>query len=76
MTMEYVRTHYKVPAKRGGRIRYTHGGIFYGTITGARGNYLRVRWDEGNQRPVRLHPTWCIEYLAPTHVQHSGAQSK
>lgn len=64
MTMEYIRSHYSVPAKRGGRIKYTNGGTFYGTITGARGAYLRVRWDMGSQNKVTLHPTWCVEYCS------------
>src|SRR6266404_763357 len=63
MSMDYIRKTYDVPAKRGGRIKYTNGGTFYGTIASAKGGYLRVRWDEDGQRLVSLHPTWCVEYV-------------
>ena len=47
MSMEYIRTMYNVPAKRGGRIRFTHsdGTVEYGTITGTNNPHLRVRID-------------------------------
>jgi hypothetical protein len=57
MTMQWVRDHYAVPAKRGGRVRFMGG---EGTITSAT-HYLKVRTDDG--RKVILHPTWRVEYL-------------
>lgn len=68
MSMEYVRKHYGVPAKRGARICY-HGekGDEYGTILSARDN-LRVRMDATGQVLI-FHPTWQIEYLAATEKE-------
>lgn len=65
--MEYIRKRYGVPAKRGGRVRYTgnpDGKPVDGTITSAvTGNaHLRVRLD-GNTRSYWFHPTWKLEYL-------------
>jgi len=59
MSLAYIRAAYGVPAKRGGRVKY---GDQYGTITSARGPYLRVRF-EGETYPRLLHPTWHVEYL-------------
>jgi hypothetical protein len=63
VSMAYIREHYKVPAKRGGRIIYT-GGRFpmTGTIVGSRNAHLRVRMD-GFKRIEELHPTWNVEYV-------------
>ncbi len=62
----YIRRRYLVPAKVGGRVRYTGdpGGPIEGTITSAPDAYLRVRPDGvlGRRRLI-LHPTWCVEYL-------------
>lgn len=64
MSMQYIRDYYGVPAKRGGKIRYT--GILStpreGKIVGSSGQYLRVRFN-GVKRLMTLHPTWQIEYL-------------
>lgn len=57
MSMEWIRRNYGVPAKRGGRVRFS--GVA-GTITSA-SHHLRVRLDDG--RRVLLHPTWRVEYL-------------
>lgn len=57
--MNYIRNHYNVPAKRGGRVRYNGKP---GVITGTRGQYLRIRLD-GEKRAGNYHPTWRIEYL-------------
>ena len=68
MSMEYIRKHYGVPAKRGGRVRFTHanGVIYEGRITSTRGAYLRVLVDDrvpGYRGRMTLHPTWNLEYL-------------
>jgi hypothetical protein len=65
MNMEYIRSMYNVPAKRGGRIRF--GGSKTGTIVGARYAKLRVRFD-GQSWINWLHPTWAVEYLPNKEV--------
>ncbi|WP_109527219.1 MULTISPECIES: hypothetical protein [Nocardia] len=63
MSMQYVRDYYKVPAKRGGRVRYTGDKEpRLGTITAARGGGLRIRLD-GDKWAMPFHPTWELEYL-------------
>ncbi len=64
--MEYIRKHYGVPAKRGGRVRFTPDGNEHmaheGVIVGSKGNYLRIRM--GEEKGVgTYHPTWELEYL-------------
>ncbi len=68
MSMDWIRNHYGVPAKRGGRVEYTpcEGSTdapARGTITGTSGPHLRVRLD-GEKRSGRYHPTWQLRYLA------------
>jgi hypothetical protein len=64
MSMEYIRKTYRVPAQRGGRVRFNgYDGPLDGTIKSADGQYLRVQFD-GQKRPVTLHPTWKVEYLS------------
>jgi len=61
--MQWVRDSYGVPAKRGGRVRYTGDqSPQLGTITGTRHGSLRIRLD-GEKRSVPFHPTWELEYL-------------
>lgn len=62
MSLESIATMYRVPAKKGGRVRYT-GGVAQktGTITGCRCAYLRIKMDDGETG--LYHPTWEIEYL-------------
>lgn len=63
MSMQYVRDYYAVPAKRGGRVRYTGDGApRLGTITAARHGSLRIRLD-GEKRSAPFHPTWELDYL-------------
>ncbi len=67
MSIKYIRDYYKVPAKRGSRIKYKddYGSKFYCTIFLTKGSYLKVRVDgihTGRQYWL-LHPTWNIEYL-------------
>jgi hypothetical protein len=63
MSLLYIRKMYGVPAKRGGRIefQYTKPPTL-GTIVGADGQYLSVRFD-GKKHSVNLHPTWEVTYL-------------
>lgn len=65
MSMEWIRRTYNVPAKRGGRIKFT-GNIgrepLIGTISGSRNGYLRVTFDD-EARTRTLHPTWEVEYF-------------
>ncbi len=63
MSMQWVRSHYGVPAKRGGRVRYTGDrDPQLGTITGTRHGSLRIRLD-GERHSMPFHPTWELEYL-------------
>lgn len=64
MSFDYIRSAYNVPAKLGGRVRYT-GGIAaqLGTITGASGGHLSIRLD-GQKHANPFHPTWELEYLS------------
>ncbi len=63
MSMAYIRQSYNVPAKRGGRVLYTHATPHrQGTITGSRGARLRIRLD-GDTDPGIYHPTWELTYL-------------
>lgn len=63
-TMGYIRKTYGVPAKRGGRVRYTGDsrGERFGTIKSARGGYLKIQLD-GDSYTGTYHPTWKLEYL-------------
>lgn len=72
MSMQYIRDNYRVPAKRGARIEYTDStalfimGFLYqprrGTIVAAKGQYIRVRFD--NETIIRtLHPKCNVRYL-------------
>ena len=66
--MEYIRSCYGVPAKRGGRIKFTDSDetIWFGRITSARNGHLKMLPDDrvkGCKTRLILHPTWNIEYL-------------
>jgi len=63
-SLQYIRDHYGVPAKKGGRIRINDK--LLGTITGGHNQYLKVNLDDGRQKRL-YHPTWKIEYLAAKH---------
>ncbi len=61
MSMKYIRDYYKVPAKRGGRVKWFDsrvGQFLFGTITSAT-NYVRVRFDGECHKTYRanIHPT-------------------
>jgi len=59
MSMEFVRNHYKVPAKRGGRVKYD-GRL--GTIKSAT-YQIKVQFD-GSKGTFPIHPTHeNLEYL-------------
>lgn len=65
MSMAWVRKHYKVPAKRGMRVRYTGEGDDkpeLGTIRSARGGHLQIQMDS-SRFALPFHPTWKLEYL-------------
>ena len=70
MTMDYIRATYNVPAKGGGRIRYSGGPMIQeGTIVGCKGCLLRIRMD-GSQLVMKYHPTWKMEYLPQEGDSH------
>lgn len=61
--LEWVRSSYGVPARRGGRVEYTgKGKSQMGTITGASGSHILIRLDEVGF-PQPFHPTWSLRYL-------------
>ena len=61
--MNYIRRYYGVPAKRGGRVKYTGGkSPRYGTIKSASGPHLRILLD-GDKYAGTYHPTWELEYV-------------
>lgn len=65
MSMAWVRKNYRVPAKRGGRVRYTGEGKDkpeLGTIRSASGGRLNIQLD-GDRITMPFHPTWELEYL-------------
>lgn len=65
MGIEHIRQTRNVPAKVGGRVRYTgsaNGVTRYGTITGGRSGYLQIRLD-GDKHARNYHPTWELEYI-------------
>jgi hypothetical protein len=62
MTIADIRRTRKVPAKRGGRVRYYGSGkVQMGTIKSARSGYLRILLD-GDKHMGDFHPTWELEY--------------
>ncbi|MFG1318025.1 hypothetical protein [Xanthobacter autotrophicus] len=66
--LEWVRSSYGVPARRGGRVEYTgKGKSQMGTITGASGSHILIRLDEVGF-PQPFHPTWSLRYLDATPV--------
>lgn len=63
MSLDYIRSYYSVPARRGGRVEYLGGGKpQLGTITGARGGHIKIRLD-GHKHANPYHPTWALRYL-------------
>ena len=71
MSMEYIRSTYGVPAKRGAVITYT-GNTTPQTarIVGSTHGLLRVRFD-GSRAIVSLHPTWMVEYIKTPNAEVS-----
>ena len=63
---EYIRDAYKVPARKGARIRFK---LFHnrkampGAIVGVRGPYLLIVLDGCPLRRYMVHPTWKMEYI-------------
>jgi hypothetical protein len=69
MSLPYIRDAYRVPARRGARIRYTgEPKPREGVIVGAQDAHLRVRFDDSQHlnQIDSLHPTWEVQYL-PTN---------
>lgn len=62
VTAEYVRSYYKVPAKRGMNVT-VNGNL--GVITGYHNQYLTVRFVAVPDVLHYCHPTWRITYHTP-----------
>ncbi|TJW49399.1 MAG: hypothetical protein E5X65_33920 [Mesorhizobium sp.] len=63
MSMDWVRTYYGVPAKRGGRVEYTgEGKPELGTICSASNGRLNIRLVRF-KHPMPFHPLWELRYL-------------
>lgn len=66
MSMEYIRKHYGVPAKRGGKVKFVPYWNRYleceGVIVGSRGAHLKIRMGD-EKRAGFYHPTCDLEYL-------------
>lgn len=74
MSMQWIRSTYGIPAKRGMRV-IADGKP--GVITGSRGGYLIIRldgWEKGNKRAY--HPTWEMQYLQGTQDKSTPETSK
>ena len=70
MSLEYIKEYYRVPARVGCRVKYTGGKQpQYGTIEGARNQYLLIRLDGETHEPFPYHPTWEITYLEANHAE-------
>ena len=63
MSITYIRKHYKIPAKRGMRVRVCD---LLGTIIGSKFSYLKIHLD-GEHATQLYHPTDKIEYLINTN---------
>lgn len=62
MSLEYVRTTYSVPARRGGRVRFFFAGKWnLGTIKSA-DHRLRIAPDEYPRNRLSFHPS-DVQYL-------------
>lgn len=57
MSLQYIRSYYGVPAKRGALIKFQ--GITC-RILSSKGATLRV---QGPTKKFNIHPTWQVEYL-------------
>lgn len=63
MSLDYIREHYGVPARIGGRVEYSGGKApVTGEITGARSAHLLIRL-AGQRHSSPYHPTWKLRYL-------------
>lgn len=77
MSIAWVRKHYNVPAKVGGRVEYTgESKPQFGTICGTSGSHLSIRLD-GIKHSMPFHPTWKLRYLdaeasSPSPAQRGG----
>jgi hypothetical protein len=65
MSLDYIRTRYKVPAYSQQRVRYTGDRKpKIGRIWRGENGRLLVKFNK-EKHVKRLHPTWEVEYLKP-----------
>ena len=64
MSMDYIRKHFKVPAKVGMSVEIVRAGLppLIGKITGSCGDYLWIKAN-GAPRSIAYHPTWDLNYI-------------
>jgi hypothetical protein len=64
MSFDYIRKAYGVPARRGGRIKFSPcpGIVKEGFVVASAGSRIRVRFTD-MRRTVVLHPVDAVEYL-------------
>jgi hypothetical protein len=64
MSLEAIGKKYRVPVRRGGRIKFSPcpGIIKEGFVVASAGSRIRVRFAD-MRRTVVLHPTEAVEYL-------------
>ena len=60
MSFDYIRNTYKVPAKRGSRVKFKGRP---GRVTSADGAYVNLRLDGDDKTTGPYHPTWEMEWL-------------
>lgn len=61
MSIEEIRKHRGIPAKRGMKVFSRHSKRF-GVITGTSGGCLKIRLD-GDKHSRCFHPTWELEFI-------------
>jgi hypothetical protein len=69
----YIRAYYKVPAQRGGRVRYRGKP---GRILSTTGHYLWLMLDGETRRTGPCHPTWEMEYLPAPPVSQETKEAQ
>ena len=63
MSFDWINQNYGLSIRSGARVRYTGGkDPRMGTVTGADGQYIDIRFDGAVGDAGPFHPTWKLEY--------------